>query len=53
MIIMSVETELAKVAELHNVKKKDGMMSMFPFHLYLYRRGEQSLNQPLPYMLII
>ena len=28
--LLSVETELAKVVELHNVKKTDGMMSMFP-----------------------
>ena len=28
--LLSVETKLSKVAELHNVKEKDGMMSMFP-----------------------
>ena len=43
--LFSVVTELAKVVELHNVKKSDGMMSMFPVpFVTVPAEGEQNLK---------
>jgi hypothetical protein len=51
---LSVETELAKVAELHNVKKKDGMMSMFPVPFVpIPAGGEQSLKPGSYHIMLI
>ena len=43
--LLSVETELAKVVEIHKVNKTDGMMSMFPLSfLPVPAGGEQKLK---------
>ena len=52
--LLSVETELAKVAELHNVKKKDGMMSMFPVPFVpVPAGGEQNLKPGSYHIMLI
>ena len=52
--LLSVETELAKVAELHNVKKKDGMMSMFPVPFVpVPAEGEQNLKPGSYHIMLI
>ena len=52
--LLSVETELAKVAEMHNVKKTDGMMSMFPVpFIPVPARGEQNLKPGSYHIMLI
>ncbi|MBC8257491.1 MAG: copper chaperone PCu(A)C [SAR324 cluster bacterium] len=52
--LLSVETELAKVVELHNVKKKDGMMSMFPVPFVpVPAGGEQNLKPGSYHIMLI
>tara|TARA_Y100001949_G_scaffold99714_1_gene84094 strand:- start:163 stop:735 length:573 start_codon:yes stop_codon:yes gene_type:complete len=52
--LLSVETELAKVVEMHNVKKTDGMMSMFPVpFIPVPARGEQNLKPGSYHIMLI
>ena len=52
--LLSVETELAKVVELHKVKKTDGMMSMFPVpFLTVPARGEQNIKPGSYHIMLI
>ena len=52
--MLSVETELAKVVEMHNVKKTDGMMSMFPVpFIPVPARGEQNLKPGSYHIMLI
>ena len=52
--LLSVETELAKVVELHNVKKTDGMMSMFPVPFVpVPAGGEQNLKPGSYHIMLI
>ena len=53
-LLLSVETELAKVVELHNVKKTDGMMSMFPVPFVpIPAGGEQNLEPGSYHIMLI
>ena len=52
--LLSVETELAKVVELHNVKKNNGMMSMFPVPFVpVPAGGEQNLKPGSYHIMLI
>ena len=52
--LLFVETELAKVVELHNVKKTDGMMSMFPLQFVpVPAGGEQNLKPGSYHIMLI
>ena len=51
--LLSVETALAKVAELHNVKKKDGMMSMFPVPFVPVAAGREQNLKPGSYHIML
>jgi copper(I)-binding protein len=52
--LLSVETELAKVVELHNVKKTEGMMSMFPVPFVpVPAGGEQNLKPGIYHIMLI
>ena len=52
--LLSVETELAKVVELHNVKKSDGMMSMYPVPFVpVPAGGEQNLKPGSYHIMLI
>ena len=52
--LLSVDTELAKVVELHNVKKIYGMMSMFPVPFVpVPAGGEQSLKPGSYHIMLI
>ena len=51
--LLSVETELAKVVELHNVKKTDGMMSMFPIPFVTVQAGGEQNLKPGSYHIML
>ena len=52
--LLSVETELAKVVELHNVKRSDGMISMFPVPFVpILAGGEQNLRPGSYHIMLI
>ena len=52
--LLSVETELAKVVELHNVKKTKGMISMFPVAFFpVPAEGEQNLKPGSYHIMLI
>ena len=51
--LLSVETELAKVVEIHNVKKSDGMMSMFPVPFVPVSAGGEENLKPGSYHIML
>ena len=51
--LLSVETELAKVVGLHNVKKMDGMMSMLPVPFITVPAGGEQKLKPGSYHIML
>ena len=51
--LLSVKTKLAKVVELHNVKKTNGMMSMFPVTFVPVPAGEKQNLKPGSYHIML
>ena len=51
--LISVKTNLSKVAEIHNVEKKDGMMKMMPVSFLKIPAGGQQMLKPGSYHIML
>ena len=51
--LLSVETELAKVVEIHKVNRTDGMMSMFPLSFVPVPAGGEQKLKPGRYHIML
>jgi len=51
--LISVKTNLSKVAEIHNVEKKDGMMKMKPVSFVTIPAGRQQSLKPGGYHIML